>query len=117
MGFLEFTRGFLEFSTLRPGCPCPVVLEESEPVEHVGGAGDELLAEAPDVVVPDAHGLVLLLAGLLEGAHAVGAVVLELKENRDVQCMLTIDKLDQSTFYYYDLSIQGNWLAAYAPQV
>ena len=59
-----------------------VVLEEAEPVEHVGGAGDELIAEAPYVVVPDAHGLVLLLAGLLEGAHAVRTVVLKLEKRK-----------------------------------
>ena len=84
MGFLVFSVGFLEISprksTLRPCCPCTVVLEEAEPVERVGGAGDELMAEAPDVVVAHAHSLVLLLAGLLEGAHAVGAVVLKLEK-------------------------------------
>ena len=64
-----------------------VVLEEAEPVEHVGGAGDELIAEAPYVVVPDAHGLVLLLTGLLEGTHTVGAVVLKL-EKREVDIFM-----------------------------
>ena len=66
-------------TALWPRRPSTVVLEEPESVEHVRGAGDELIAEAPYVVVPNAHGLVLLLAGLLEGAHAVRAVVLELE--------------------------------------
>ena len=48
-------------------------------VEHVGGPGDELLPEAPDVVVPDRDGLVLLLAGLLQGANTVRAVMLQLQ--------------------------------------
>ena len=56
-----------------------MVLEETKPVEHVRGAGDELLLEAPYVVVPDADGLVLLLAGLLQSTNAVGAVVLKLE--------------------------------------
>ena len=78
--FSGFLRNFPKKKYLRPCCPCTVVLEEAEPVERVGGAGDELMAEAPDVVVAHAHSLVLLLAGLLEGAHAVGAVVLKLEK-------------------------------------
>ena len=45
-------------------------------VEHVGGPRDELLPEAPDVVVRDADGLVPLLVGLLQSAHAVRAIVI-----------------------------------------
>ena len=76
-------------TALRPRRPSTVVLEEAESVEHVRGAGDELITEAPNVVVPNAHGLVLLLAGLLEGAHAVRAVVLELERLGSVQVYQT----------------------------
>ena len=63
-GFLRVSTSFPGNTILRSCCPCTIVLEEAGHLEHVSGAGDELISEAPTFVFQDAHSPLLQLTGL-----------------------------------------------------